>query len=417
LELQGEQTERVRYPEGEADEIKAGQVVCADCGVVLPVEDFVLSCVALLPEDVCRDGEYWGQYYSWFYARQSYGHFDLRQPSEPFLTYGVGESIPFEGEERGGVHTFLANHPLIRNTGRALDVGCGVGWTTLYLARQGFDMIGIDPALQSVKLAKRYAMEQGVPVDYICAGLGYVHFKSSSFDTVFGCHSLHRLPDVHTRLAEVHEMLKLGGCLAFDEHVQSHPQVDKVREMLMRWAVEEVFPRYQNTQEKPKSKLPSGLSVNEDVGQSAILPEVERLYFLRHVDFRFVALDGLAELMYLKSNRSAVSMRCASDVVTVLNEVLTRSFPDAVEYVTVIGQKQKSLPAVPQPGLEAVYSEYGALFELQTSEPRRTRSTQSTAWWQLPGKAWGLLCYQGLVPLLKEIRSYLRWRTTHGGPS
>jgi SAM-dependent methyltransferase len=414
LALQGEQTERVQYPQGEVDEIRSGRIACPDCNVAFPIEDYVLSLVNLLPEDIRLDGEYWGQYYNWFYERQSYGYFDLRQPSVPFMAYGVTESIPFEGKERGGMHAVLAHHPLIRNTRRALDVGCGVGWTTLYLARQGFDIIGIDPALQSVKLAKRYALEKQVPVDYIAAGLGYVRFRPSSFDTVFGFHSLHHLPDMRARLEEVYESLKPEGCLAFDEHVQSHPQVDKVRDSLMRWAMEEVFPRYQDARPKAKSMLPPGLSVNEDIGQATILPEVERLFHIKYIDFRFVALDGLADIMYLKNDRSTELIHAVTDVVEALNEVLKRSFPDAVEYVTVIGQKQRSLPAVPQPGLEAVYSEHGALFALSTSDPRRTLRTRPTKWWQLPGKAWRILCYQGLVSLLAEVRSYLRWKRMHG---
>jgi hypothetical protein len=105
---------------------------------------------------------------------------------------------------------------------------------------------------------------------------------------------------------------------------------------------------------KAKSTLPPGLSVNEDIGQAAILPEVERLFHIRYIDFRFVALDGLADIVYLKNNRSIESMRHAGDVAKVLKVVSKRSFPDAVEYVTVIGQRQHSLPTVPQPGLEAV---------------------------------------------------------------
>jgi SAM-dependent methyltransferase len=318
LTFQGEQTERFQYPQGMVDEIRSGQIACPDCGVTFPIEDYVLSLIDLLPDDVRHDGEYWGQYYNWYYERQGYGYFDLQQPTVPFVAYGVAEPIPFDGEERGGMHTILADHPLIRNTHRALDIGCGVGWTTLYLARQGFDMVGLDPALQSVKLAKRYALQKQVPVDYIAGGLGYVRFRLASFDTVFGFH------------------------------------------------------------------------------------------------FRFVVLDGLADMIYLKNDRSIESLRHASDVVGVLNNVLKRSFPEAVEYVTVVGQKQRSLPAVPQPGLDAVYSKYGALFEHPTSEPRRHPRAQPTPWWKLPSKAWRMLCYEGLVPLLAEFQSYLRWKRAGG---
>jgi SAM-dependent methyltransferase len=389
-------------------------VACTGCGAAFPVTDYVLSLEAVLPDDIRRDGAYWGQYYRWFHDRESYGHLDLRLPSTPFVMYGVREPVPFEGQEREGIHAELAGHPLIRDTHRALDVGCGVGWTTLYLARRGFEMIGIDPALESMRLAKQYAMEQRVPVDYIACALGHVRFRPCSFDTVFGFHSLHHLPDMRASLQEVYTILKPGGCLAFDEHVQSHPEVDKVREQLMRWAMEEVFPQYQDPRTGAKSTLPPGLSVNEDVGQAAILPEVERLFHIRHIEFRFVALDGLADMMYLKNERSMEARRTTADVVAVLNKVLKRCFPEAVEYATVIGQKRSSLPRVPQAGLEEMYARYSRFFEAEPAAVRRVHDAGPTPWWQLPGKAWRILCHQGLVPLLAEVSSYRRWKRMHG---
>ncbi|HTW68055.1 MAG TPA: methyltransferase domain-containing protein [Bryobacteraceae bacterium] len=51
-----------------------------------------------------------------------------------------------------------------RKPGRALDVGMGEGRNTLYLARQGWDVTGFDPAGKAVALAESRAKQQGLKI-------------------------------------------------------------------------------------------------------------------------------------------------------------------------------------------------------------------------------------------------------------
>ena len=51
-----------------------------------------------------------------------------------------------------------------RKPGRALDVGMGEGRNTLYLARQGWDVTGFDPAGKAVALAESRAQQQGLKI-------------------------------------------------------------------------------------------------------------------------------------------------------------------------------------------------------------------------------------------------------------
>ena len=51
-----------------------------------------------------------------------------------------------------------------RKPGRALDVGMGDGRNTLYLARQGWDVTGFDPAGKAVALAESRAQQQGLKI-------------------------------------------------------------------------------------------------------------------------------------------------------------------------------------------------------------------------------------------------------------
>ena len=51
--------------------------------------------------------------------------------------------------------------------GRALDVACGEGRNGIWLARQGWDVVGVDFAEAGIATARRLASEAGVTVDWV----------------------------------------------------------------------------------------------------------------------------------------------------------------------------------------------------------------------------------------------------------
>lgn len=59
-------------------------------------------------------------------------------------------------------------YKLIRKTGarRILDVGCGLGKVTIYLAQKGLDITGIDISGRLISLAKQKSFEKNVPVNF-----------------------------------------------------------------------------------------------------------------------------------------------------------------------------------------------------------------------------------------------------------
>lgn len=57
--------------------------------------------------------------------------------------------------------------PLPRGT--ALDVGCGTGTQAIYLAQQGFEVVGVDVVNKPILSANRRAREAGVSVRFVVA--------------------------------------------------------------------------------------------------------------------------------------------------------------------------------------------------------------------------------------------------------
>lgn len=66
--------------------------------------------------------------------------------------------------------------------GWALDLGCGSGVTSRYLARQGFRVLGVDLALSALTRAHRQAEAERLPA-WFCQGdvtdLGFLHVQAT----------------------------------------------------------------------------------------------------------------------------------------------------------------------------------------------------------------------------------------------
>ena len=53
--------------------------------------------------------------------------------------------------------------------GNALDVGCGTGTQSIFLAEQGFDVLGVDVVRKPIRVAERRALEAGVSARFVVA--------------------------------------------------------------------------------------------------------------------------------------------------------------------------------------------------------------------------------------------------------
>lgn len=73
--------------------------------------------------------------------------------------------------------------------GRALDLGCGTGTNSIYLARHGFTVVGVDFAEKAIMLAREKAKRAGVAIAFYVADVSRLDFLTEPFDLVFdiGC--------------------------------------------------------------------------------------------------------------------------------------------------------------------------------------------------------------------------------------
>lgn len=80
-----------------------------------------------------------------------------------------------------------------RTRGRALDLGCGTGTQSLYLAQHGWSVVGVDLAPKAIERAREKARTLKIAVDFQIADVTRLEFLREPFDLVIdlGCfHSL-----------------------------------------------------------------------------------------------------------------------------------------------------------------------------------------------------------------------------------
>jgi len=84
------------------------------------------------------------------------------------IAYRIGFA-PWDGHKLPSTLTAVVEGPARVPPGRALDVGCGTGDISIYLARHGWDVTAIDFATPALARARRKSAAAGVDVRFLQA--------------------------------------------------------------------------------------------------------------------------------------------------------------------------------------------------------------------------------------------------------
>jgi SAM-dependent methyltransferase len=105
---------------------------------------------------------------------------------------------------------------------RILDVGCGAGWTSLFLARRGYAVVGVDIAADMIAHAERLRDREGLADLRFRVG----DYEEMCFDDVFDgalfYESLHHAVDEAAALRMVYRALRPGGVCVLSEPGRGH---------------------------------------------------------------------------------------------------------------------------------------------------------------------------------------------------
>ena len=97
-----------------------------------------------------------------------------------------------------------------------LDLGCGAGRHAVYLARNGFDVVGVDVSKSALKIAQAWARKECLEkTTLVQATMTHIPFRSGQFDAVISISVIHHAVkrDIEVAMNEVHRILKINGVL------------------------------------------------------------------------------------------------------------------------------------------------------------------------------------------------------------
>jgi SAM-dependent methyltransferase len=114
---------------------------------------------------------------------------------------------------------FLKKHLKSLPKGRVLDIAMGEGRNAVFLAKQGFDVEGVDLSEVALQKAHRWAEEEGVVIRTILTDVAEYEITPNSYDVILNINFLER-----KIFPGILRGLKKGGVLIFE-----NPTLDQLK--------------------------------------------------------------------------------------------------------------------------------------------------------------------------------------------
>lgn len=123
----------------------------------------------------------------------------------------------------------LANASGIGKGSEVLDIGCGVGGTSIYISETtGGNCTGLNINSRQLNLAKEYS-RKSTALNRISFCKGDYHnlpFEDTTFDHVLAIETLSHAVDIDAVFSEVSRVLRKGGTFVFAEALRSKKELD-----------------------------------------------------------------------------------------------------------------------------------------------------------------------------------------------
>ena len=119
---------------------------------------------------------------------------------------------------------FIENH----RPGRALDLGCGTGTNSITLAKNAWQVTGIDFSKRAIQLAKKKAKQNDVQVDFYLEDVTRLKKVSGKFDLILDIGCFHSLPDSKRSIyiENIEQYLIHGGTFLIYMFINTNPDAN-----------------------------------------------------------------------------------------------------------------------------------------------------------------------------------------------
>ena len=148
---------------------------------------------------------------------------DIRRAVKRKTVLAIWDDPELERIMRGNVRTFIIQKAS-EVKGKALDLGCGVGWLSLELARNSMHVDAVDISRKRIEVAKNYLTiapekENLGNINYMVADLNRIVLEPNAYDAVVVWDTLHHIPAIERLLIGVKKALKPGGNFLVLDHI------------------------------------------------------------------------------------------------------------------------------------------------------------------------------------------------------
>ncbi|MBY9007063.1 MAG: class I SAM-dependent methyltransferase [Candidatus Lokiarchaeota archaeon] len=109
---------------------------------------------------------------------------------------------------------------------KILDIGCGRGHISFYLAREGANVIGIDLSESLIDHCKQEAEKLKLNLEFKIMNAQIPDFEDQTFDIIIGSRAIHHLPNLDIFFKECKRLLKKKGYIVFIEPLKKNPIVE-----------------------------------------------------------------------------------------------------------------------------------------------------------------------------------------------
>lgn len=114
---------------------------------------------------------------------------------------------------------------------KLLDLGVGLGESSVYFATQGAEVTAVDVSPEMVDLTVRLGQQYGVTIKGIVSGGEDLPLESDTYDVVYSANTLHHVSDRKRFFEQIHRVLKPGGRFFTIDPLVYNPIISVYRRM------------------------------------------------------------------------------------------------------------------------------------------------------------------------------------------